>query len=643
MEPSDWHDPLTRVFGFDAFRPGQREVLERLHADRRALAIFPTGAGKSLCYQLPALSYEGVTVVVSPLIALMEQQVAFLEARGVGAAALISTRSAEEERTTRERALTGDLRVLYVAPERFNNERFRALLGRLRVALFAVDEAHCISEWGHNFRPDYLKLARAARECRAERILALTATATPKVADDICAGFGIPAGAVVRTGFHRPNLRIVTTPVAPERRDAHLTARLRDRPPGTTIVYVTRQETAERVAAALAATGFPARHYHAGMDPAERTAVQAWWVAGSDRIVVATIAFGMGIDKADVRYVYHFNLPKSLESYSQEIGRAGRDGAPAIVELLASAEDVRTLENFAYGDTPSGAAVEGLLAEVFDGDDDELQLATTELSARLDVRKEVIDTALTYLELDGWLEQRTALFLGYELKLLRPRAEILAAFDAGRRAFLEGVFGHAKKGRVWLRLDPREVADALGEDRGRVVRALDHLAEKGDVELRNAEVRARYQRLRRPEDIAALAAELRARFERRERNELARIQEVLALVEGDACQANALAARFGEPRPERCGTCSACRDGRRVVPPPRDPGPIEAALDGAELTRLRAEHPALAEPRSLVRFLCGITSPGLGRARLYRHRRFGALSAWRFADVLGSVEARRAG
>ncbi len=265
---------------------------------------------------------------------------------------------------------SGALKLLYVAPERFNNERFLNLIRHTPIALFAVDEAHCISEWGHNFRPDYLKLAEAARSLGAQRVLALTATATPSVVRDICAVFAIPAVASVVTGFYRHNLNLATTPVRLEDRDALLLKRLQSRKPGPTIVYVTLQKTAEAVAQHLTAAGFAARAYHAGMEAEERTQVQEWWMGGEQHIVVATIAFGMGIDKANVRYVYHYNLPKSLESYSQEIGRAGRDNLRSTVELFACPDDVATLENFAYGDTPDAGAFRSLLEELV-GEDKE--------------------------------------------------------------------------------------------------------------------------------------------------------------------------------------------------------------------------------------------------------------------------------
>src|SRR5215216_6242428 len=213
---------LAARFGFEAFRPGQEQVVESLLAGRSALAVFPTGAGKSLCYQLPALLLDGMTIVVSPLIALMKDQIDFLQRSGIDAARLDSSLDVAEQREIFDRLRAGSLKLLYVAPERFNNERFLAQLGRTTISLFAVDEAHCISEWGHNFRPDYLKLAERARELGAERVLALTATATPAVVDDICAGFGIEPGDAVVTGFYRPNLTLLTTPVTARERDALL-------------------------------------------------------------------------------------------------------------------------------------------------------------------------------------------------------------------------------------------------------------------------------------------------------------------------------------------------------------------------------------------------------------------------------------
>jgi ATP-dependent DNA helicase RecQ len=626
---------LRERFGLSSFRPGQREVLRALGEHGAALAVFPTGAGKSLCYQLPALQQEGITLVVSPLVSLMKDQIDALGRRGIAAARLDSSLSSAEVEEVTQRLAAGSLKLLYVAPERFNNERFLALLERTSIALFAVDEAHCISEWGHNFRPDYLKLAEISRQVGAKRVLGLTATATPEVVRDICAAFRIPSTCAIVTGFYRPNLTMLTTPTTAAARDALLLQRLRERAPGPTIVYVTLQKTAERVAEELRRSGLEARAYHAGMEPEQRSAAQEWWMTSPAGIVVATIAFGMGIDNASVRYVYHYNLPKSLESYSQEIGRAGRDGAPSTVEMLACPDDLPTLENFAYGDTPTPAALKGLIVELLEAGES-FHVSLAELSGRHDIRPLVLRTALTYLELLGVFRQGTPFYAAYELRPLLDPAEIAAKFEGERARFVGSVFAAAKKGRLWYALDPGKVAEGLGETRERVVRALEYLQQQGWAEVRVSDVRQRYRRLRTGDDPDALAGELAHRFETRERGEIDRLRKTLALVTHDGCQVNALVGYFGEVRSEPCGHCSHCLTGRSQQLPASAPRPaLPGGLDVAAVMALRNAQPvALGTPRQVARFLCGLTSPGLSRARLTRHPLFGALEDRPFGDVL---------
>jgi ATP-dependent DNA helicase RecQ len=618
-------------------------VVDALTGRGRALAVFPTGGGKSICYQLPSLMLDGLTLVVSPLIALMKDQIDFLRGRGIPAARLDSSLPPEEARALARSMTEGTLRLLYVAPERFNNERFLDTLRRTKLALFAVDEAHCISEWGHNFRPDYLKLADTARALGVPRVLALTATATPSVVADICRAFDILPEHAVVTGFYRPNLELVITPVTSSERDAVLVERLKARPAGPAIVYVTLQKTAERVAEALKSAGFPAEAYHAGLESEARDAVQDRWMASDRRVVVATIAFGMGIDKSDVRYVYHYNLPKSLESYSQEIGRAGRDGQPSVVELLACPDDAPAIENFAYGDTPTKEALLGLITELLSGAG-ELEVSHYALGERHDLRPLVLRTALTYLELLGIVRQLTPVYAGYKLRFLRPQAEVLAAFQGEPREFLAGVLANGKAARLWMTLDPDAVARTLGQARARVARALEVCEERGLVELAAAELRHRYSRLSPVDDPRAVAEELAARFARREVQEIERLAQVLALAARPDCHTNALVAHFGEVRAAPCGHCVPCRAGS-AAPLPRAAAlpPLPSGLDVMAVRALRAAHPkALGHPRQLARLLAGLPSPALSRAKLTRHPMSGELARRPFKEILAWCEADEA-
>ncbi len=630
---------LSEKFGFDSFRPGQEEVIGHLLEGRSAAAVFPTGGGKSLCYQLPALVLPGLTLVVSPLIALMKDQIDQLTARGIAARRLDSSLGLDDYREVMEAIRGGSLKMLYVAPERFNNERFRESVQQVEISLFAVDEAHCISEWGHNFRPDYLKLAEFAERFEARRILALTATATPQVLEDIRRGFKIAPECAVRTPFYRPNLTLLATPTPAEERLAALVERLASRDRGPTIVYVTLQRTAEEVAEKLSAAGFAAAAYHAGLKSERRDEVQEAFLTSKQGIVVATIAFGMGIDKADIRYVYHYNLPKSLENHAQEIGRAGRDDEPSVCEMLVVSEDRHVLANFAHGDTPGRSAVRSLLEELFGDDEELLELQLHQVAARHDIRILVVRTLLTYLELEGFLEASTPFYGVYRFKPKMSSAEILERFPSERRRdFLRQLFRQAKKARTWLDIDLDAASRKMGTPRERLVVALDYLAEQEMVELEVSGVRHPYRVRRRPPDLDALATALHERTLEREEREIARLDQVLELAGLDGCQAGFLSAHFGEPLEEPCENCSWCLGGEAAeIPAPAVPEIDDAVWN--EALAVREGEKALTEPRAFARFLVGLTSPGFTRQRLSSHRLFGRLGEVPFPVILEKAEA----
>ena len=325
---------LSRVFGFAGFRGVQEEVVHRVLAGERTLGVMPTGAGKSLCYQLPSVMLDGTCVVVSPLIALMHDQLRAAEAVGIRAGTLTSADQNRGETIARFKA--GELDLLYIAPERASTGHFRELLGSAKLSLFAIDEAHCVSEWGHDFRPDYRLLAPLMDAFPDVPRLALTATADAHTRADILAQLGIPQDGLIVSGFDRPNIRYAISP------KANTTKQIADviaGTPGPGIVYAQTRAATEKLAEALARTGRPTRAYHAGLEQHIRAKNQADFVASEDMVICATVAFGMGIDKPDVRFVAHAGLPKSIEAYYQETGRAGRDGDPAVAHLFWGAED----------------------------------------------------------------------------------------------------------------------------------------------------------------------------------------------------------------------------------------------------------------------------------------------------------------
>jgi ATP-dependent DNA helicase RecQ len=387
----------------------------------------------------------------------------------------------------------------------------------------------------------------------------------------------------------------------------------------------------------LAKTGLDARPYHAGMDDEQRKETQEWFIQSQQGIVVATIAFGMGIDKADIRYVYHYNPAKSLENYAQEVGRAGRDGKPATCEMFFCPDDLNVLENFVYGDTPTQSAVAALVDEVFRQDDD-FDVSMYDLSSAHDIRITVVRTLLTYMELLGHIDAGTPFYAEYQFKPLVSSAEILKNFEGERKTFLQKILAQAHKAKTWFYIDLDQASQAIGEPRDRVVRALDYLAERQWLELRTAGVRQRYHIRSRPSDLSALVKSLYDRTLQRETREIHRLRQVAQWVERDGCQVAALGAHFGDPMDRPCGHCSWCRrGGKPAALPPRPSAQIDPAL-WSQVSSLRGQHGReLGHVRAIARFLCGVNSPWMLKAKLQTHPLFGALAHVPFAEVLAQA------
>lgn len=627
---------LRDTFHLESFREGQLAVIESLMNGHNTAAIFPTGGGKSLCYQLPACLLPGVTLVVSPLLALMRDQVDRLVGLGVPAIRLDSSLTVQEARTATSDLRSGKVKLLYVAPERFFNERFREIVNELSISLMAIDESHCISQWGHNFRPDYLKLSSIAKALQVERVLALTATATPTVIEDIKRGFSIDDKNVVQTPFHRSNLAIRIRITCSETRSSELLERLHSLPRGCTIIYVTTQKTSEEVAEWLTEQGFDARAYHAGLEDELRKRVQDWFMTEQNSIVVATIAFGMGIDKRDVRYVYHWNLSKGIENYAQEIGRAGRDGLSSRCETWIVPEDRITLENFAFGDTPTLEAVKGLL-EVIAHQPETFYLSFYSLSSQFDTKDIVIRTLLTYLELSHYVDGIGPRYDCYEFKPQVSSAEILKHFDGERRTFVRDVLALSVKKKLWIEVPVTVISERLKCDRKRIVAMVDYLAERGWIELKVSGMMHGYRRTKPITNIDELACSLHSKLVELEQREVDRIDQLFHLAVGTECQSARLARYFGQQLATGCGVCCACTGETDEELPEFQFAKIgTSALSGLKQL-VREMEDLFEEPRVRAKFLCGLSTPSLSRKRMSRHPLFGCCSSVPFRDVLQAV------
>ena len=633
------HNTLEQVFGFPQFRPGQETAISAVLAGRSAAAIFPTGSGKSICYQLPALMLPHLTLVVSPLLALMQDQLAFLQRHGISAGSIDSAQSRDDASDVMARARSGELKILMISVERLKNERFRNFLQQVPISLLVVDEAHCISEWGHNFRPDYLKLPDYQRQFNIPQTLLLTATATPKVIADMQAKFAIAADDVVTTGFYRPNLNLLVEPVRGQDKRRRLVEWMTERAGQPSIVYVTLQKTAEHIADHLERNGIQAEAYHAGLAHDKREAIQKRFMAGQSNCIVATIAFGMGIDKSDIRNVVHFDLPKSIENYSQEIGRAGRDGQPSDCLVLANRDSLNVLENFVYGDTPERDGIRYVL--------DELKASVPEgqwefllgpLADQSNIRALPLKTLLVQLELRGLIAPRYAYYAEYRFKYLLEPEVLLERFEGERRDFVAAIIQTSARARTWATVNFEAMYSQYSAERNRVVKALDYFQEKGWVELESKQMTEVYSLLNSDFDSDVLSAELHEYFTRHEQAEVARIHAMLEVFATERCLGNRLAMYFGDHNaPEQCGHCSVCHGQvARLPAPPELPALVDknfAALCGDFIHRHEQYTGVIPTAERLTRFLCGISVPLFTKLKARTITGFAALEEYPYAEV----------
>lgn len=606
----DLRELLEKHFGFSDFRPGQLEVLENLEGGRDVLAIMPTGTGKSLCYQLYALRGEGVSLVVSPLIALMKDQIDQLQALGYPASHVNSTLSFDEQRRRLAGLRAGRTRLLYVTPERFRSSVFQQALDGLPVRLFAVDEAHCISAWGHDFRPDYLRLREHVERLGRPRILALTATATPQVRRDIVRQLGMQEPAVLVAGFDRPNLFLEAATAASQQEKMEMIAAVHERRPGSMIVYAATRKHVEKIVGEVSRLGLAAQAYHAGLAPSQRSRVQEGFMNGEVPIIVATNAFGMGVDKRDIRAVVHFDFPGTLEAYYQEIGRAGRDGEPSACVLLFNYADRRWQEFFIEGSHPSPDLIRRVY-RFLESQGETVRLPTRSLAQAVGEKNEfAIHTCLVTLEKAGYIDRLNSYENRARIELNRDVLATLPDLPPVPLRVLEALLVMAdsdegpERGAVGVSL--QNLARSARVDQEQLGRALALLRGRGLLSY-EPPFRGRALRVLKPgrRELKDINFEEIARHKRFELQNLERVIRYASPF-GKYCLRGFLLKYFGEWRELRsCGNCSRCEPSESVL----SSRPAARRLSAAALERP-------AGPRSLHSASAPDPRNGTGKASL---------------------------
>ncbi|NOH47247.1 RecQ family ATP-dependent DNA helicase [Vibrio rotiferianus] len=641
MQSDSLQQTLQSMFGFDSLRSGQQPVIEAVMNGHSAAAIFPTGSGKSLCYQLPATQLPHLTLVISPLLALMKDQLSFLQSRGIAAASIDSSQSREETQQVMAGVKNGHIKILMISVERLKNERFREFIRQIPLSLMVVDEAHCISEWGHNFRPDYLKLPQYQRELNIPQTLLLTATATPAVIEDMQSKFNIADENITVTGFYRSNLDISVVPCDEENKQTQLNDIIAAAPKLPSIVYVTQQQTAEQVANSLIRLGINAHAYHAGMKSDIREKIQQQFMTSQIDCIVATIAFGMGVDKSDIRRVIHFDLPKSIENYAQEIGRAGRDGKRSECILLGNTSGLTVLENFVYGDTPEPSSINYVLEQIRQNTP-QWEVMALRLSRDSNIRQLPLKTLLVYLELAKVIEAKYSYFAEYRFKFLQDQSFILNQFQGERRQFVEAIFACSTKAKVWCQVDLEALWMNYQSERSRVVAALDYFHQNGWIELESKQLTDVYSVLPATQNQEVISQHLVELFQSKEQKDIERIHTMLNLFQSSDCLSHQLAHYFADHNaPTQCGHCSVCRGQVASFPQPQQVQP--------ELTHLSAWvdefvqlSPTVISNAAVARFLCGISTPIIAQLKASKLRGYGSMANVSFALVLKQVELARA-
>lgn len=587
-------DILRQYWGHQTFRPNQESIIQSVLAGKDTLALLPTGGGKSICFQVPALCQEGICIVISPLIALMKDQVQNLQKKGVSALAIYAGMAYRDIDRLLDNCVLGEVKFLYLSPERLVSDLARERIKRMKVSLIAVDEAHCISQWGYDFRPPYLEIAQIREYFPQVPVIALTATATPEVVADIQVKLAFKNQQVFQSSFGRPNLAYIVRPS--EAKEEQLVDILQ-KVPGSAVVYVRNRRRTKEIAQLLQKKRISADFYHAGLTPDERSSKQDAWVSSRTRVMVSTNAFGMGIDKPDVRTVVHMELPDNLEAYFQEAGRAGRDGLKSYAVLLYNQNDRRSLEfqyEQAFPSLDEARQVYRALGSYFQlalgggqGECYDFDIAVFCQKFQLEAIKTF--NCLKLLEQEGWISLSEAVFTPSTL-LIKVDKERLYDYQLKNRDLdkvlkvilrsYQGVFSS------YVSFSEKKLAEYCKISHEQLQRALQQMQQDQVIEYNPQKDKPQLSYLRERIDAAYLTFDIQLYNFRKSRH-AERIQKAIAYAEEKICRSQQLLHYFGEKEAPTCGVCDVCLERKKQ------------GLDGESFDRLRQKIERLLEQEAL--------------------------------------------
>ncbi|MBC7546026.1 MAG: ATP-dependent DNA helicase RecQ, partial [Candidatus Sericytochromatia bacterium] len=552
------HEALERYFGFREFRDGQKPIIEAVLSGHDTLAIMPTGQGKSLCYQLPAMVLPGTTLVVSPLIALMKDQVDGLHDRGISATFINSTLDAETQRDRLDGMVHGRYKLVYIAPERFRSGAFTEAVRATQISLVAIDEAHCLSQWGHDFRPDYLKLAGALTALGKPQMLAATATATQEVRDDVLVQLGMRQPKVFVSGFDRPNLRYMVRYTPNEAAKLEKLAQIVGWATGGGIIYCATRKNVEKVAEYLGQHEQGVVAYHAGLDEHERSAAQDRFMSGKARIAVATNAFGMGIDRSDIRFVVHYDIPGTIEAYYQEAGRGGRDGRLSYCILMFQEADRYLQEFFIEGSSPGADVIQSVYDTLLAENVEQVLLSQVEIARRMPrkINDMAIGTCLNVLERMGVIARMNRQDNHATLQLIPwAQAHIKGKLQTQVYAALKDRFGDSLTVGVSVDLDG--IAGQAGLTREQVHQSLKAMADKS-LATYSPPFHGRGVLIKQRVDLKTVGFDMGFWANKRQR-EMNRLERMIGYAYSRQCRRRYILQYFGEGAGmDNCGSCDVC-------------------------------------------------------------------------------------